>query len=83
MKVLIEKLKMVKGNQHIMLNVKENTEGSKFIQAGGINNVSLTKLYINSFKVYLLGLGLFFGPSSQYYKTQRKMCKMEEETGES
>lgn len=31
MKVLIEKLKMVKGNQHIMLNVKENTEGSKFI----------------------------------------------------
>lgn len=31
MKVLIEKLKMIKVNRHIMLNVKENTKGSKFI----------------------------------------------------
>lgn len=32
MKVLIEKLKMVKGNQHIMLNVKTQKEVSLYRQ---------------------------------------------------
>lgn len=44
---------MLKVNQHITPDIKEYTNRNKFTQVDGIDNVSVTSLYTNSFKAYL------------------------------